>query len=313
METDNSFQTDNSFPLISSLGAKKVLSFGYYGRYYSTVYTVPCQGNHLPYKRGPWGGGGKKTSEHANNTGQAWGTWKTHRPNHSCRCAVARTKKYMRRGLGDCLNVKGKRREKVGSQRCQTHEEGARQEDLLESTLTSTGTAPQCPRFPNPLQPQKNPEAERTQHCDFFRGWSGKFEGKKNEHTSGSRIFANPVSHILLFPKQLLPLDKTFFFTWKTSLGANFVLGTMAGTTVLYTQYSARQGNQCNVRVLLLNLSLLLPSQCRRTRQLTSSSPIYEVLAPVLFGQCARTPVRICLSVCSPWFPTLSHVVWPLT
>ncbi len=22
-------------------------SFGYYGRYYGTVYTVPCQGNHL--------------------------------------------------------------------------------------------------------------------------------------------------------------------------------------------------------------------------------------------------------------------------
>ncbi len=63
---------------------------------------------------------------------------------------------------------------------------------------------------------------------------------KKNEHTSGWRIFAYHVPHILLFPKHLLPSDKTFSFIWKTSLSAKFVLGTMAGTTVLYTQYPAR-------------------------------------------------------------------------
>ncbi len=59
------------------------------------------------------------------------------------------------------------------------------------------------------------------------------------------------------------------------------------------------------MRVLLLNLSLFLPSQRRRTRRFPSSSPIYEVWAPVLFGWCARTPVRICLSV----FPMVPHLV----
>ncbi len=131
----------------------------------------------------------KNNIERANNTGQEGGTWETHRPRHSSRCAVARTKKYRRPdcpkwspgpqfvGGGDCLHREGERRGKVGSQRCQPHEKGGEQEDLFESTLTTRPPAPQYPRFPNPLQPQKNLEAERKQKCDFFRGsWSGKFE-----------------------------------------------------------------------------------------------------------------------------------------
>jgi hypothetical protein len=35
---------------------------------------------------------------------------------------------------------------------------------------------------------------------------------KKIEYTSGCGSFANPVPHIPLFPKNLLPLDKRFFF-----------------------------------------------------------------------------------------------------
>ncbi len=74
----------------------------------------------------------------------------------------------------------------------------------------------------------------------FFRGWSGKFEIKKSEHTSGWRIFAYHIPHILLFPKHLLPLDKTFFFilTWRKICFGYY--GRYYGT--IYTV--PRQGNQ---------------------------------------------------------------------
>ncbi len=212
----------------------------------ASLHQTLIEWDQLTRNKGSVGGGRQKNkSERANSTGQEGGTWKTHRSRHSRRCAVARTKKSRRpncpkRSPGSQFVGEGERREKIVSQRCQSHEEGVKQEDLFKSALTSRPPALQHPRFPNPLQAKKNLEAERKQKCDFFRVWSGNFEIEKNEHTSGWRIFANHVPHILFFPKHLLPWDKTFSFIWKTSLGAKFVLGTMAGATVLYTQYPAR-------------------------------------------------------------------------
>jgi hypothetical protein len=81
----------------------------------------------------------------------------------------------------DCLHMEGKRRGKLGSQRCQSHEEGVEQEDLFESTLTSRPPALQYPRSsPQSPSTQKESRGREEAKMYFFRGWrSGKFEIKK--------------------------------------------------------------------------------------------------------------------------------------
>ncbi len=83
------------------------------------------------------------------------------------------------------MHREGKRREKLGSQRCQSHEDGVEQEDLFESTLISRPPALQYPRFTNPLQPKKNLEGERKQKCTFLGVGAGNLKKKTNIPVDG--------------------------------------------------------------------------------------------------------------------------------
>ena len=119
----------------------------------------------LTLKKGSVRGGGlKKESERANNTGQVRVPCQTGRQRESCRCAGTQTKKKRRpdcpkrvggNRCADCLHRERERRQILESERCQTHEGGAGERDLLESAWRSTGTAQQHPRLPHKVQRQR--------------------------------------------------------------------------------------------------------------------------------------------------------------
>ena len=69
---------------------------------------------------------------------------------------------------------------------------------------------------------------------------AGDSKTKTDGHTTGDEFIAYHVPLFPLFPVHPLPLARNIFFIWIFSLGAKKVLGTMAGTRVLCTQYPAR-------------------------------------------------------------------------
>ena len=110
------------------------------------------------------GGGQKKKSERANNTGQVRGACQTGRQRESCRCAGTPTKKKRRPDcpkrvggdrFSDCLHRERERRQILKSERCQTHGGEAGEGDLIESAWRLPGTAQQHPRLPHKVQRQR--------------------------------------------------------------------------------------------------------------------------------------------------------------
>ena len=126
-------------------------------------------------------------------------------------------------GVKDCLHGEREMREILRSERCQTHEGGAGEGDLLESAWRSPGAAQQHPRLPHKVQRQ------RAKKSGLERVGAG--DSKKK---GPSILFLGQSTHwqkadILSFPSRARPPPTFYPITVFLSLGATTTKSGTAG------------------------------------------------------------------------------------
>ena len=164
------------------------------------------------------------------------GACQTGRQRESCRCAGTQTKKKRRpdcpkrvggNRCADCLHRERERRRILESERCQTHEGGAGEGDLLESAWRSTGTAQQHPRLPHKVQRQ------RAKKSGLERVGAGDSKKKGLSILILGQSTHRQKADILSFPSRGRPPPTFYPITVFSSLGAkkkNRVLPRYCGT-----------------------------------------------------------------------------------